>query len=321
MHALLAAIALSLVPLHGVVLDVPGHGSAVVRNDPVPRTIPAEIRRYRLDPAISVAPGVGLDGYLDRSTRPWTLRDPAIAAQFSPGVPNTASVLPVDVGTPLPPTMLVDQNGRLLRLDRAFAGKTVLLSFVFTRCPDRTLCPAISGKYAYLQAHLDPAHYALVEITLDPPYDSPRVLRAYGAQFGANPAIWHLLTGKGSVIQRALNEFGIDSLRVSSSNFIHSDKLFIVSPQGQVAYLVTTAGWEPDGVLAEARAIAGVASNPFERLKLSLIASVVAVCGGSQFAGVVLLEIGLFFLITLVVIVCLSIVARILWRKEPGREG
>jgi protein SCO1/2 len=60
------------------------------------------------------------------------------------------------------------------------------LSFVFTRCPDPTICPAISGKFLYLQRHLDPERFHLVEITLDPTYDSPPVLKRYSAIFGAD---------------------------------------------------------------------------------------------------------------------------------------
>jgi hypothetical protein len=58
-----------------------------------------------------------------------------------------------------------------------------------------------------------------------------------------------------------------------------------------------------------------MASNPFERLKLSLIASVVALCGGSQFAGIVLLEISLFVIIVIVVAISLWIVGRVLWSR------
>jgi hypothetical protein len=123
------------------------------------------------------------------------------------------------------------------------------------------------------------------------------------------------LTGTGSTIERVLDEFGISSLQTDSDTYIHSDKLFIVTPQGRVAYVVDTAGWDPHGVAAEARAIEGMASNPFERLKLSLIASVVALCGGSQFAGIVLLEIALFFFIVIVVTIALWIVGRVLWSR------
>jgi cytochrome oxidase Cu insertion factor (SCO1/SenC/PrrC family) len=317
MHALIAAIAISLAPVHGVVLaGMPG-GEAVVRTDAIVGVAPPLTRRFRLEPPLHVASGTGIDAYLDRSTMPWTLRDPVVAGPFTPGVPDPARVVPLELGGTLPAVELVDQDGKLVRLDRAFAGKTVLLSFVFTRCPDRTLCPAISGKYAYLQSHLDPKRFALVEITLDPPYDSPPVLRAYAAQYGANPAMWTMLTGKGSTVQHALNVFRIASMRVSSANFLHDDKLYVVAPDGRVAYVVETGDWDPEGVIAEARSVSGLASNPFERFKLSLVASVVALCGGSQFAGIVLLELALFGAITVIVTVSLWIVARVLW----GRKG
>lgn len=315
LHALLAT-ALSVIPLHATVLDTRG-GATVVRTEPVPLTLPGGTLRVRLDPPLRLASGVGIDAYLDRSTNPWTLRDVNVAAPFAPGLPQPGRVSPVDVGNPLPQAELVDQNGSLVQLDRTFAGKTVVLSFVFTRCPDRTLCPAISGKYAAMQPQLDPAKFALVEITLDPQYDSPAILRQYAARFGARPDVWTFLTGKGSTVQRLLDIFRIDSMRVSTDNFLHSDRLFIISPAGRIAYIVETADWDPQAVLAQADEVAGLASNPFERFKLSLVANVAAFCGGSQFAGVVLLELSLFFFIILVVVAALWAVARVLWVK-PG---
>ncbi len=311
MLALLLAAA--LVPFHGVVLAPLAGGGAVVRNAPITATLSPQTRRYRLSPNVALRPGTGVDAFLDRSTHPWTLRQPLAAAAFAAGLPYPGRVEAVDVGKPLPKAQLIDQNGRLLQLGSAFAGKTVLLSFVFTRCPDRDVCIAISSKYGQLERDLDPAHFALLEITLDPPYDSPAVLRRYGKGFGQNPRIWTILTGTGSTIERVLDEFGISSLQISSDNYIHSDKLFIVAPNGRVAYVVNTAGWDPRAVVAEARSVEGMTSNPFERFKLSLIAGVVALCGGSQYAGIVLLELGLFFLVTIAVTVSLWIVGRVLW--------
>lgn len=308
-------LAAALIPFHGtVVAPLPG-GDAMIRNDEITQTLPEQTQRYVLDPAARVAPGTGIEGLLDRSTTPWTLRYAIPAAAFAPGLPDQGRVQAVDIGKPMPHARLVDQDGNVLDLHSAFAGKTVLLSFIFTRCPDKNLCPAISGKYAYMQSHLDPAHFALVEISLDPPYDSPAVLRDYAKAYGANTSIWHLLTATGSVTQRVLDEFGINSLRVSSANFIHNDKLYIVTPGGLIAYIVDTAGWDPEGVIAESKSVAGMASNPLERFKLSLIASVVALCGGSAMAGVVLLEIGLFFVVLAFVLAGLLWARRVLWHR------
>lgn len=314
-HALLAAV-LSVIPVHGVVLAAFPDGSAIVRTDAVPRMLPSQTRRYLLAPTVRLRANAGVDALVDVSTRPWTLHGAVPAGPFVPGLPDPGRVVPVDLGSALPAAQLVDQDGRIVQLDRAFRDKTLLLSFIFTRCPDRTLCPAISAKFAYLQAHLDPQRFALAEITLDPQYDSPVVLRDYGEQYGAQGGVWTLLTGTGSVVAHVLNEFRISSLRVSTSNFLHDDKLFIVTPAGRVADIVETAAWDPQAVLAQARGVAGLANNPFERFKLALVAEAIAVCGGSQFAGIALLELTLFALLCVVALAGLWAVARVLWAKE-----
>ena len=312
---MIAFLLAGLLPFHGVVLSTLPNARAVVKSAAMQRTLPAQTRIYRLAPGVALRPGTGVDAFLDRSTQPWTLRDPIPAAAFVAGLPNQGSVIPVDVGTSLPRATLIDEQEHLVQLRDAFRGKTMLLSFIFTRCPDTDVCIAISTKYAQLQHELDPARFALVEITLDPTYDTPAVLRAYQKQFGGNPAIWTLLTGTGSTIERVLNEFGISSLQTDSDTYIHSDKLFIVEPRGRVAYVIETAGWDPRGVIAEARAVDGMASNPFERFKLSLVASVVALCGGSEYAGIVMLDTVLLILIAIAVTIALWIVGRVLWSR------
>jgi protein SCO1 len=310
--ALLAAV----LPVHGVVLQTFTNGTAIVRTDPVTRTLPAQTRRYRLSPRSTFAPGTSIDALLDASSRTPALLEPVAAAAFAPGLPEAGRVVPVRLADPLPAAELVDQDGRIVQLASAFRGKTLLLSFVFTRCPDRTLCPAISGKFAYLQARLDPRRFALAEITLDPQYDSPAVLREYGAIYDARPAVWTLLTGTGSTIKHVLDEFRISSMRVSSENFLHEDRLFIVTPDGRIADIVETGGWDPQGVLAQAREVSGLSSNPFERFKLALVADVAALCGGSESAGVTLLELSLFTIITIVSLTALWFVSRVLWSRR-----
>jgi protein SCO1/2 len=311
---LLAAV-LGLIPVHGVVLES-SNRTAIVRTEAVTGMLPSQTRRYRLAPTTTFRTGTTIDALLEPQSQ--TLRDPVAAAAFAPGLPDNGRVVPVRLGSALPTGQLVDQDGALVRLQSAFRGKTLLLSFVFTRCPDRTLCPAISGKFAYLQSRLDPQRFALAEITLDPQYDSPAVLRAYGASYGARWESWRLLTGTGSTIQHLLDEFGINSMRISSDNFLHDDRLFIVAPSGVVADVVANGGWDPGAVLAQARAVSGLASNPFERFKLALLSEAVALCGGSQVAGIVLLELSLFLLLTAFALLGMWAVARVLWPKRSG---
>jgi cytochrome oxidase Cu insertion factor (SCO1/SenC/PrrC family) len=312
---LLALVFAALIPIHGVVLASLGDRTAIVRTDPVVGMLPAQTRRYRLMPAESFARGTTIDALLDPAKEPPTLREPIAAPAFAPGLPDTGRTVPLQIGSVLPAATLVDEDGGLVRLNSAFMGRTLLLSFVFTRCPDRTLCPAISGKFAYLQQHLDPARFALAEITLDPQYDSPAVLRRYAAAYDAGPENWTLLTGTGSTITRVLDEFAISSMRVSSNNFLHDDRLFIVTPSGRIADIIQTGGWDPQSVIAQARVVSGLSSNPLERFKLALVAQIVALCGGSESSGVELLELSLFALFTAIAVAALAFVARTLWSK------
>lgn len=318
MIALLAALLSTVIPVHGLVLSTLADRTAIVRTDAVIGMFPAQTRRYRLAPPSAFPAGTTIDALLDLSTRPPRLDQPIAAAEFTPGLPERGRVVPLEIGSKLPASELVDEDGHPVQLGSSFLGKTLLLSFIFTRCPDRTLCPAISGKFAYLQQRLDPRRFALAEITLDPQYDSPAVLRNYGRAYGARSQSWSLLAGTGSAITHLLDQFGISSMRVSASNFLHSDRLFIVTPTGTIAYVVETGDWDPQSVLAQARAVAGLSSNPFERFKLALVADVIALCGGSEFAGIALLELSLFVLLTVVAFGCLWVVGRVLWSKRTG---
>lgn len=315
-HIVLSLLALLTVPVHGVALG-PGPGNTtIVRTDAVTGMVPAQTRAFRISPQLQLPSGTGVDAFLDRSHTPWRLYDAAVAARFVAGLPDAGTGFPIDLGSRLPHTKLVDQNGSLLDLASDFRGKVALISFVFTRCPDKDECPAVSTKFAYMQQHLDPARFHLVEITLDPVYDSPRVLHDYAAQYGADAKSWSIVTGQPHDIERLLNRFGISSLRVSDANFIHNDKVFVIAQDGKVAQIVQTVSFAPSALVAQVRHLAGLASDPFGRLQLALVAGAVALCGGSQFAGVVLLETVLFLLIATASFATLYWVARHIFLKN-----
>lgn len=315
LHLLVALLGLLTIPVHGTVLGSGPHGTTIVRTEPVTGMLAPQTRAFRISPPLRLPAGTGIDAFLDRSKTPWRLYDTAVAAPFVAGVPDTGATFPIDLGWQLPHTQLVDQRGSLVDLASDFRGKVTLVSFVFTRCPDKDECPAVSAKFAYMQKHLDPARFHLVEITLDPVYDSPAVLRRYARQYGADARAWSIVTGQQHEIQHLLNRFGISSLRVSDANFIHNDKVFLVAQDGKVADIVQTVGFAPEALVAQARHMAGLASNPWGRLQLAVVAGAVALCGGSQFAGVVLLETVLFLLIAAVSLSTLAWVARKLWKS------
>jgi hypothetical protein len=142
------------------------------------------------------------------------------------------------------------------------------------------------------------------------------VLHGYARQYGANPSAWSIVTGQPHEIQGLLNRFGISSLRVSDANFIHNDKVFVVARDGKVAQIEQNISFAPAALVAQARHVAGMTSNPLGRIELALIAGATALCGGSQYAGVVLLETLLFLFIATVSISTLYWVARHIFLKN-----
>ena len=281
-------------PVHAALVSRIDATHAFVRLDAVAGALPAGLRRVVLE-APAIAAGSEFDALASERDGALTLADVRAAARFEAGTPNAAITHIFAVGDRLPNMALVDQRGALFRLGDT-GGKTTLLAFMFTRCPDRSVCPAIGGKFRYLQEHLDPARFHLIEVTLDPSFDSPPVLARYGATFAADPARWSLVTGRASDIKDLMDSFGLSTIADGSANFIHDDDLVILGPSGRIEDLIPTAGWDPNDAIAQAREAAGLSSNPLRRLELASVAGIVALCGGSRSTGLVVLESAVFLL-------------------------
>lgn len=75
------------------------------------------------------------------------------------------------------------------------AGKAWVADFMFTSCRD--VCPVLSARMATLQArYRGDDRVRLVSFSVDPGTDTPPVLAAYGARFGADASRWMFVTGR-----------------------------------------------------------------------------------------------------------------------------
>ena len=86
---------------------------------------------------------------------------------------------------------LIDQDNESWSLSDA-EGKVVVLTFMFTRCPD--VCLAVTSSMLWVQSNLDEAdrdQVQFVSVTVDPWSDTPEVMREYNTSRGAE---WPHLT-------------------------------------------------------------------------------------------------------------------------------
>ncbi len=279
--ALPAFAAETLVPVHGVIIAVMPNGNAILRNDPIPGALNSQSIEYRIRSGPKLTAGEEVDALIDMSTTPWSLRHVHDAADTVAGSADARVTRILGTGDRLPDVPLVDQRGRLVHL-ADFIGKTTVVSFIYTRCKDLGECPAVTAKFHYLQEQFGKGPFHLLEITIDPKYDTPAVLAGYAKKFDVDPARWSLLTGEPSTVKTVGDDFNLSVVEDTPGNFLHNDVTLLVAPDGRIAQVIQTDAWPPKDVLAASRNLAGLSSSPLRRLNLWLMSGVIALCGGSQ---------------------------------------
>ena len=82
----------------------------------------------------------------------------------------------------------------LLISNEDYKGKVYLIDFFFTTCP--TICPLMSRNLVEIQDEFTEFdEFGVASFTINPEYDTPRVLKEYAEHYGITDMDWHLLTG------------------------------------------------------------------------------------------------------------------------------
>jgi protein SCO1 len=137
------------------------------------------------------------------------------------------------VNKPVPDFKLTDQDGRPFQFAAARA-KVVLVTFVFTTCPD--VCPLFTANFAGIQRRLDEQKindYLLLTITTDPERDSAAVLREYADRFKADFKRWSFLTGTRAELSKVWKLFGVNVVKTDSGQVQHTSFTTLVDRQGK----------------------------------------------------------------------------------------
>jgi protein SCO1/2 len=161
------------------------------------------------------------------------------------------------VGTVLDPPVpagdfrLRDQEGRMVSLS-GFRGRVVVLTFLYTRCPDT--CPLIAERFGSTVRQLGEARRqaAFIAVSVDPAGDTPDAVKAFLAHHGADRALIYL-TGSPAQLQRVWTQYHIrteietigqaartpngraaTTATLPASFIGHTAKVYVIDPQGAV---------------------------------------------------------------------------------------
>jgi protein SCO1/2 len=97
----------------------------------------------------------------------------------------------------------------------------------------------------------------LLSISIDPEYDKPAVLRAYGLNCAGNPHPfdrWDFASGTSEQVRKVAEFFGL-KYWTEGGQIVHSLVTALISPDGKVVKLYRGNDWQPGDVLADLRTL------------------------------------------------------------------
>jgi len=227
----------------------------------MPFTVPDESVYAILRPGDQVSALLVVDG-----TQSW-LEELVISRESPDTSADSATAAPVEAkaGDDVPDYGLVNQYGNPIKLHN-YRGKTLLLTFIYTRCPLPEQCNLMSENFAALEEQLQkrPELYEkthLLSVSFDPEYDTPAVLRSYGAAHTGRYSDetfqhWEFASGTKDQVKGIAQFFGLRYYE-GSGQIVHSLRTVVITPEGKIYKVYRGNEWKPEEILSDIQAALG----------------------------------------------------------------
>ena len=162
------------------------------------------------------------------------------------------SGLEVSEPAPAPEIALRDQAGKPVRLSEE-RGRVVLVTFLYTRCPD--VCPIIAESLNRVLVALgaDRSSVRVLAVSVDPKGDTPARVRSYAAIHRLRPE-FHYLLGSKRELEPVWRDYDVQAFAADPENELveHTAQTLLVDPEGMIQ-VVFPANATTDAVLHDVR--------------------------------------------------------------------
>jgi len=248
----------SIYPLVGTIIQIDRKGArATIAHEAIPRYMPAMTMEFTLldcGDLSRISQGDRIQGRLVTEGDHAWIEDVHVLQ-----VSNTLTSVPASSfpelaeGSLVPEIKLTTSAGEFVQLSQ-FRGRSIALTFIYTRCPMPGYCPLINRNFQVaekmIKASGNLSEYLFLSITIDPAYDTPGVLAAFSKKWEVEPASWIFATGEPSEIKAFGRAFGLTSNQ-SDEAIHHTLRTVVISPAGKVWRTFKGNTWKPDMLVTE----------------------------------------------------------------------
>ncbi|HET9469142.1 MAG TPA: SCO family protein [Vicinamibacterales bacterium] len=176
----------------------------------------------------------------------------------APGGPAQSGVKYLTPGDTVPNQAFIDQHGNPRDLNTVRGNRALAITFIYTKCPIPTFCPAMDRQFAEAQALIKEKGLAgkagLLSVSFDPKNDTPAVLTQHADKLGADPKVWTFVTGDREAIDRFASSLLLTLVRGEAANpdeIGHTLRTTVIDKHGKIAKSYSGADWTPAELVAD----------------------------------------------------------------------
>ena len=183
-----------------------------------------------------------------------------MVAQAKPDYKPAVSYHVPAPGDAVPDFKLRNQDGRPIHLGQ-FHGKSLVVTFIYTRCPSPEFCPRVTRNFAALEKQLAPAPRstpkricsasALIQSTTRRSGCVPMARLTSAAERRTAFTHWEFAVPEKPVLAEMAKFFDLGMTSEADTTITHTLSTTLIGPDGKVVRFYPGNEWTPEQVLGD----------------------------------------------------------------------